>query len=164
MEYTHHCQSISPFTNLMHGNCHLMFGWACMGVALTLVNLGFSTGIPITRRNDGTAISKYIGRDSPQSVDNYPISTQNPTVIQRLDDFVSRYFVCAKCSARRKFVVGHSIFLSSLLLFSRPMYLLIAVPSAIPSTFRVPLHNKMMVCFYICLHLIRCYLLPAIRS
>ena len=35
------------------------------------------------RRNDGTAdgtaISKYIGRDSPQSVHNYPISTQNPT-------------------------------------------------------------------------------------
>ena len=92
-----------------------------------------ANGFPKTRRNDGTAdetaISKYIGRDSPQSVDNYPISTQNPTVIQRLDDFVSRYFVCAKCSARRKFVVGHSIFLSSLLLFSRPMYLLIAVPS-----------------------------------
>ena len=28
------------------------------------------------------------------------------TVIQRLDDFVSRYFVCAKCSARRKYLAG----------------------------------------------------------
>ena len=58
------------------------------------------------------------------------------TVIQRLDDFVSRYFVCAKCSACRKFFVSRSVVLSSLLLFrqlSRPMYLLIAVPSAIPS-------------------------------
>jgi len=45
--------------------------------------IGFCHGFPKTRRNDGTAdgtaISKYIGRDSPQSVDNYPISTQNPT-------------------------------------------------------------------------------------
>ena len=38
-------------------------------------------------------------------------------------------------------VVGRSVVLSSLLLFCllpRPMYLLIAVPSAVPSTFRVP--------------------------
>ena len=43
----------------------------------------YSCGFPKTRWNDGTAdgtaISKYLGRDSPQSVDNYPISTQNPT-------------------------------------------------------------------------------------
>ena len=41
------------------------------------------------------------------------------TVIQRLDDFVSRYFVCAKCSARCKIrsFFGRSVILSSLLLF-----------------------------------------------
>ena len=40
-------------------------------------------GFPKTIRNDrmadGTAISKYIGRDSLQSLDNYPIITQNLT-------------------------------------------------------------------------------------
>jgi len=44
-------------------------------------------GFPKTRRYDGTAdgtaINKYIRRDSPQSVDNYPISTQNPTEYHR---------------------------------------------------------------------------------
>jgi len=74
-----------------------------------LLTRGFSK----TRRNaDGTAVSKYIGQDSPQSVDNYPISTQNPTTVAR------------------------SVVLSSLLLFhllSHPMYLLIAVPLAVPS-------------------------------
>jgi len=40
-------------------------------------------GLPRTRRNDetadGTEISKYIGLDSRQLFDNYPIITQNPT-------------------------------------------------------------------------------------
>jgi len=57
--------------------------WPNGQYSMTLTMPEPKIGLSRTRRNDGmadgTAISKYIGRDSRQSFDDYPIITQNPT-------------------------------------------------------------------------------------
>ena len=60
--------------------------WPNGQYSMTLTMPEPKIGLSRTRRNDGmadgTAISKYIGRDSQQSFDNYPIITQTPITQQ----------------------------------------------------------------------------------